>query len=1166
MRLKRMKVSGFKSFVDPTPITVPSNLVGIVGPNGCGKSNVIDAVRWVMGESSAKTLRGDQMADVIFNGSTSRKPVGKASVELTFHNDDGKVPESYANFSEIAIRRTLTRDGKSEYFINNTKARRKDIQDIFRGTGLGPRSYSIIEQGMISRIIESKPEDLRSFVEEAAGISKYKDRRRETENRIRHTRENLDRVVDIIRELDTQLRRLQRQSQAARRYKALKEEEHRVQGELLLMRRRRLSDQVQAEQRRIADMENQLQKAIAEQRHVEQEIETLRVQGAECREQFNAIQARYYDVGSRISSLEQRIEHERESRRRREQDLEKLSLSLSQIDEERDNDARALEAVRARLAELEARRDETGRELEAAAGAMRERESAFAAFQQEWDSFNTGALGPQRELEVQKSVISEQGSQVESMERRRERMDGERDDLLARLREAEPASLREEVHRHQAVVEQTAEGLKQTEVAIVDLRATLETALEEHASLSRERHSDAARLHSLREIQAAALGEDDEDFREWVRSHALEDAPQLVSTIRVAEPWQRAADAVLGPFLTAIVSPRSAASLDLSNPGATDLMLVDDAPGDPVSDNGLLARHVHSPRADITSLTGHVRVAETVEEALSQRSTLAPGQVMVTKDGTLVGPNWLRLPGAQAGKLGLLAREEEIRTLDTGIAELDERLGALGTRIETLRSDLKHQETERNTRSQALTRCNREHADLQNRLGQREAQHAQLRQRLERFDGDREELLEQIAQSRTRIEEAGRKKADAEAEVARYEAERDEWRQRRERLSAELDAARERHQRGRDARYEADTEWQIESSRQRSLEEGLRRLQTRRDEMIGQTTALSEALSGEGDPELALNAELQGLLADRERIENELNVSRQESERVDLSIRENQAKVGRIEREVEQAREQHGQLKLTGRETELRLQTVGEQIEAGKHDLDGLAAGLPEEASEADWRSRLEHIDGKINRIGPVNLVAIEEFEEQTERKTYLDAQHADLVSALETLEGVIRKIDRETRLRFKDTFDKLNEGFQSFFPQLFGGGSASLELTENDFLTAGVTVMARPPGKRNSTIHLLSGGEKALTAVSLLFSLFQLNPAPFCLLDEVDAPLDDANVERYCRTLKSLSEKTQLLVITHNKITMEAADILVGVTMSEPGVSRMVAVDVSQAVQMAAN
>ena len=1161
-----MKVSGFKSFVDPTPVTVPSNLVAIVGPNGCGKSNVIDAVRWVMGESSARLLRGDQMADVIFNGSTTRKPVGKASVELVFHNDDGRVPESYANFSEIGIRRTLTRDGKSEYFINNTRARRKDIQDIFRGTGLGPRSYSIIEQGMVSRIIESKPEDLRAFVEEAAGISKYKDRRRETENRIRHTRENLDRVADIIRELDQQLRRLQRQSQAARRYKALKEEEHVVAGQLLLMRRRALERAVGEQERMLAAIENRLQKAIADQRHAEGRIESLRAEAGERQEAFNRVQARYYEIGSRISALEQRIEHERAARRRQQDDLEQLNRNLEQIDEERGSDGRLLDEVREKLGELQRRRDAAVRALEESTAALGERESEFARFQQEWDRFHSEAAAPERELEVQKSVIDQQEDQHAALRVRLERLERESAELAIRIEDAEPTTLREEVARHHRVVEETAAGVRESEEAIARIRTELEASLEEHGELGRERHSGAARLNSLREIQAAALGGDDEDFRAWLDGHGLDGAPQLVSLVRVAPGWQQAADAVLAPFLGAIVSSRSAGDLDLSNATASDLSLIDRSTGSVEDDPGMLAHHVSCPDADVSRLVGRVRVADSVEDALALRPGLAPGQVAVTRDGILVGPNWVRLPGSKSRDLGLIAREEEIRAIETRLGVLDGKLAQVSRRIGELRDRLRATETERNRRSQVLSHSNREHADLQNRLGQQEAHFAQLCQRRERFASEHAEIVEQIARCEERLAAARGRLDEAQRRVALNEQERGHWRERRERLAAELDEARQHHQRDRDARHEAETGWQIESSRARSLEEALRRLDARREELVDRTARLNQALDEIGNPEASLKDDLSRLLGEREAVEGELNVSRQEGERVDLAIREGQQELTRIERVVDEERERLGQQKLEAREIELKLESVAEQLEAGRHDAERLAAELPEDATEEAWRQRLEDIDARINRIGPVNLVAIDEFEEQSQRKTYLDAQHADLVSALETLEGVIRKIDRETRTRFKETFDKLNQGFQEFFPQLFGGGSATLELTENDFLTAGVTVMARPPGKRNSTIHLLSGGEKALTAVSLLFSLFQLNPAPFCLLDEVDAPLDDANVERYCATLKSLSEKTQLLVITHNKITMEAADVLIGVTMSEPGVSRIVAVDVEQAVEMAAS
>ena len=1163
MRLKKLKVAGFKSFVDPTSVTVPSDLVGIVGPNGCGKSNVIDAVRWVMGESSAKTLRGDNMADVIFNGSTSRKPVGKASVELLFHNDGGKIPESYANFSEIGIKRTLTRDGKSEYFINNTRARRKDIQDIFRGTGLGPRSYSIIEQGMVSRIIESKPEDLRSFVEEAAGISKYKDRRRETENRIRHTRENLERVVDIIQELEKQLRRLQRQSQAAQRYKRLKEQEQRVQGELFLLRQAALEGLGEEQARTLAALENDLQRTIAEQRSLEESIETQRVQANEQRERFGETQARFYSVGSDISTLEQQIAHVKETRRQRQEEFEKLNSSLASIENEAREDETRQAELRSALDELERERSLNSERLEQAAEARRQAESAFENFQKEWEAFSNKSAAPGRTLEVQKSVINEQSNHHRNYTERLARTDRECEELRNQILDADPGSLREDVEKHTTVVEETATGLKQAEAGILDLRGSLETALDEKNRISQARHGDASRLHSLKEIQASALGEDDEEYQAWVRSHGLNESPQLVSGVSVADGWQQAADAVLAPFLRALVVSTEIGGISLENATAADLSLIEKGAGRRVEDPSSLAHYVTSTDTDLSALVEHVCVVEDVQAALSMRASLSGGQIAVTRDGVLVGANWIRLPGSQSRNLGLLGREEEIRSLESRVTALDEQLEQTSRQVDRLRSELSEQETRRNQLNQALSRVNREHADMQNRLGQMEARFAQLQTRLDRFETDREELVGLISQSEQRLSDAERLRAEAEAAVERFEAERAGWISRREELSENLDQCRREHQSRRDAKYDVDTRWQVRAQNLKSLEEAISRLERRRVELAGQSERLNEALNAEQSPEEPLQARLNGHLETRAVIETELNISRQESERIDLAIQNSQRQIHRTEQLVEQCRERVGRQKLTNQETALKLQGVVEQLQ--EHDVEALAAEMPEEANEAAWLENLENIDGKISRIGPVNLVAIEEFEEQSERKIYLDKQHQDLTSALETLEAVIRKIDRETRSRFKDTFDKLNQGFQTFFPQLFGGGSAVLELTDNDFLTTGVTVMARPPGKRNSTIHLLSGGEKALTAVSLLFSLFQLNPAPFCLLDEVDAPLDDANVERYCKTLKSLSRSTQLLVITHNKITMEASDILIGVTMSEPGVSRIVAVDVEQAVEMAA-
>ena len=1165
MRLKKLKVSGFKSFVDPTNITVPADLVGIVGPNGCGKSNVIDAVRWVMGESSAKTLRGDNMTDVIFNGSAARKPVGKASVELLFHNDDGKIPENYANFAEIGIKRTLTRDGKSEYFINNTRARRKDIQDIFRGTGLGPRSYSIIEQGMVSRIIESKPEDLRGFVEEAAGISKYKDRRRETENRIRHTRENLERVSDIVSELEKQLRRLQRQSQAAQRYKNLKELETKVQGELHFIRRIKFQELSIEQSRTLATIENELQQTIASQREAEKNIENLRVESTQRSERFSQLQAKYYSVGAQITTLEQKIAYERETRRKREADLNKVNSSLGELESERREDLDKQSELNQRLAEVEHIRVQCTHSMNSAAENRSTVEKEYQHFQSEWEAFNQSGADPRKVFDVQSSVIQQQTVQQDAARQRLERLNSESAELRLQLENANPTALQKEVAEHKQVVEETSGALKLVETTIAKTRSTLDETLDENATLNQQRHSSAARLHSLKEIQATALGEDNEEFQAWLIQHNLGQAARLVTSLSIEEGWQSAADAALGPFLSSIVLPgeqKLTPSLaDVSN--GVDISLIQSGSGRKVNNPKKLAHYVTSDQSDIGKIIANIEVAESIEEAIERRENLADGHVIVTRDGVVVGKNWARMQSAKTRDLGLIAREEEIRDLENQLTNVDQNIADKTRRIDGLRDELRQQESRRNQQAQQLTQANRTHADLQNRLGQREARFSQLKTRLDRFVSDCEEQMSILEQAEETITEAQELKLEAESAVTRFEQERESWLERRALMAERLEQGRIEHQRAREAKYQADTRWQVESTNLKSLNETIRRLDIRRQDMQNQSEQLSLDLNSAEEPDTPYKESLNKLLAERSETEGEVNISRQESERVNLTIQQLQQQVTRIERHVEQYREKLGQQKLTNQETELRLQDVIEQLRDGPFNISEIEDNIPDAATEKEWRSNLEEIGQKINRIGPVNLVAIDEFEEQSERKVYLDQQHADLSSALETLESVIRKIDRETRTRFKETFDNLNQGFQEFFPKLFGGGSAVLELTDNDYLTTGVTVMARPPGKRNSTIHLLSGGEKALTAVSLMFSLFQLNPAPFCILDEVDAPLDDANVERYCTTLKSLSKTTQLMVITHNKITMEATDVLVGVTMNEPGVSRIVAVDIDQAVKM---
>ncbi|MFT5114868.1 MAG: chromosome segregation protein [Parasphingorhabdus sp.] len=1166
MRLKNLKVAGFKSFVDPTNIVVPANMVGIVGPNGCGKSNVIDAVRWVMGESSAKNLRGDAMTDVIFNGSVSRKPVGKASVELVFQNDGGKIPESFANFSEISIKRTLTRDGKSDYYINNTRARRKDIQDIFRGTGLGPRSYSIIEQGMVSRIIESKPEDLRSFVEEAAGISKYKDRRRETETRIRHTRENLERVDDIVQELEKQLRRLQRQSQIARRYKNLKEEEQAVQGQLFYMRREGLKELHQQQERNLAEREILLERTIAHQRSIEQLLETHRTEVSESQAAFSTVQAEFYELGAAISNIEQKIEHEKETRRQRQQDLERLTTELGKLDEETQEDQRQGAEIRADMQEVGMQREQFHSKLDEAIAMSEDKRQEAAIARQKSEELTQKAAMPARQVEVQKSVIVQGQQQSTQREQKLQRLIVEIQDIETQVATSRPDQLRSEVAAHSQVVEQTAENLRSTEESIRNIRVQLEDLRSQHDGIKSTQHGLAARHQSLKEIQASALGEDDEEFQAWIRQHNLQGEQQLATQIKVDENWRNAADAVMAPFLKSIVTSRPLQEMDLKNATEQELSLIAaNSSGKRQTNPELLTHWIQSDTVDLENLLGSVKVSESAETAFATRDQLSAGEVFVTRDGLIIGRDWLKVPGSEVRSHGILAREEEIKELAERLVQIEQQAASLEIGIDELREQLSNFEQQRNQHNQKLTQVNRQHADMQNRLGQQEARFLQLNNRLQSMGNEQQELQLELEETDKRVAEAHNSLAIAEQEAADSQLKLAEMSAHRDQLRSESEQHQSSVESLRQVKFDIDTRWQVMQSNLTSVEAAANRLQSRRAGISRQMEQLSNMLIENDSPEHRFQSDLDELLSKKASVEAKMNASRQGIDKLEYEIRMGQQQQSESEKDVEIARDALSQQKLANQESRIHLENLEGQIESGGYDLTQVMESIPEEATMELWQKNLEVVANKISNIGPVNLVAIEEFEEQSERKNYLDKQQDDLNKSLETLESVMRKIDRETRTRFKQTFNELNQGFQAFFPKLFGGGTAILELTDDDYLTTGVTVMARPPGKRNSTIHLLSGGEKALTAVSLLFSLFKLNPAPFCLLDEVDAPLDDANVERYCETLRSLSKHTQLLVITHNKITMEASDMLIGVTMGEPGVSKMVAVDIEQAVQMVA-
>jgi chromosome segregation protein len=1176
MRLTKIKLAGFKSFVDPTTIHFPSNLMGIVGPNGCGKSNVIDAIRWVLGESSAKTLRGDSMVDVIFNGSSTRKPVGQASIELLFDNNDGKVGGAYADYAEISVRRVVSRDGTSQYFLNNGRCRRKDITQILLGTGVGSHGYSIIEQGMISRLVEAKPEELRFFLEEAAGISKYKERRRETEHRIRHTRDNLERLADLREEVDKQLTHLQRQARAATRYKELKAEQRRVHAELLALRMKSLRDEVGTRETEYRERQTALEAAIAGQRALEAEIERLRADLTERNDAFNEVQGRYYRVGSEIARLEQAIQHRKELAQRHAEDLQGTDEQLREIRSHIDDDRVKLEQLELVLSELSPGLEQAHMSREASERALADAEQAMEVWRDRWESAARELAETDRAIEVEQARIEQIHAQRERVERERQKQSAERAQLGTAELEQRLEGLITKEETLAAACRDAAQALDSATRQIQQLREE-EKRVSGHLDQLRGRlQTDRGRLTSLDALQEAALGTSSgrsaKALAAWLEGRGLEESPRLAQSLSVEAGWERAVETVLGAYLQAITVEKLdsvAEGLGELTDGGVTLLEAGDGggqsgAGDSADAKIPLARYVRSP-AEVAPLLAGVYAADSLPEALALRNSLGERDSVVTRDGYWVGRRWLRISRSDDPQVGVIARAEEIKQLRAQTAAATKRVDEVGSALSATRGRIEQLE---NTRSQAQNESARRqqlYADAKSSLQASRNELEQARQRLSALERVLVELTEESEALVNALTEAGQRLKAATGRRERLVEDRTQLESQRAERQTRLADARHRAEQDRQAAQEIAIQVESRRSSRESADAALARVQAQQEQLTRRRQELERQIAEARTP----LAQDEGLLAERldERlkVETELAGARQAMDATDLKLREVQQQRAERERLVNEAREQLDSVRLAVREAQVRSESVAEQLAETGFELDALLAELAQDASEEAWHESYERIERRVQRLGPINLAAIDEFEEQSKRKEYLDAQFKDLTDALETLENAIRKIDRETRTRFKETFDRANQGLGKLFPRLFGGGHAYLELDGDDLLSSGVTVMARPPGKRNSTIHLLSGGEKALTAVALVFAIFELNPAPFCLLDEVDAPLDDANVGRFSEIVQEMAQHVQFVLITHNKVTMEAMHQLTGVTMSEPGVSRLVAVDIDEAVQLAA-
>jgi len=1169
MRLKNIKLAGFKSFVDPTVVPFPGNLTAIVGPNGCGKSNIIDAIRWVMGESSAKQLRGQSLDDVIFNGSTARKPVGQAAIELTFDNSDGTLEGQYASYSELGIRREITRDGQSNYYLNGARCRRKDIIDIFLGTGLGPRSYAIIEQGMISRVVEAKPEELRSYIEEAAGISKYKERRRETELRIQHTQDNLARLNDLRDELEKQLNHLQRQANAAERYTVLKQEERLLKAQIHALRWRDLSVQLEHQTEIITQYEAQLADALVKQQQLEESLVIQREQQSIATNESNEIQAKYYEIGSEITRLEQITQNHRERREQWQRELSEITQQQSSQQQQLETAAQQQQQLAAEVTELTPQLDHLQLTAEQSQLTLKQAEQALKDWQLQWDDFNRDAAQIEQQAQVEQTRIHHLEQRLQNIQQRITRLEQEYEQQTAIL----TADAHDELQQQLADLHvQHGQG----EHALQESLHKIALQREQNQHLVNEldvTKSQLQTLHgqqaSLEALQQDALGQREAVVMDWLKQQQLADLPRLAQVLQVHEGWEQAVETVLERYLQGVcIEDLQTIKDQLNNLPEGNLAFVDTqqqslAPPTPTIQHETLLTKVKAPWSLNTLLSG-IYIAESFNAALTLSTQLSSHESVITADGVWVGNGWIYISHKADAKSGVLQRERELNELKDTLDKVIKTVELKQAALVAGQTELREFEEQRAQQQNKLAELIAAQADLRAQQQVKQARFTQAEQRAQQINAELQDCAEQLDTDQQQLLKAQQTYQDAQQEIEIKAAQRESLMEAKNTYQTALDTARQQAHSDQQVAHQVALRLQAAKLQLETTLQTQQRLQQLLLELAERQTVIQQTLAESETPLLDLSEQLQTLQLQRETVEEQLNIAKQKVAELENSLRQLEKQRHIIEQELSQWRGQLEQIRLNGQEAQVRSKTLQEQILEQNYELETLLAELSADAALNIWEEQLAQIIRKIEKLGAINLAAIDEYTAQAERKTYLDTQYADLTEALKTLDDVMQKMDRETKQRFKETYDQINDNFQKLFPRLFGGGRATLEIFGDDLLSTGITMMAQPPGKRNSTIHLLSGGEKALTAIALVFSLFQLNPAPFCMLDEVDAPLDDANVMRFCNLVKEMSEKVQFIFISHNKLAIEMAHHLAGVTMHEAGVSRMVAVDVEEAIAMA--
>jgi len=1168
MRLNSIKLSGFKSFAEPTHFQLPGQLVGVVGPNGCGKSNIMDAVRWVLGESKASELRGESMQDVIFNGSGNRKPASRASVELVFSNEDGRAGGQWNQFSEIAVKRVLTRDGTSSYFINNQPVRRRDVQDVFLGTGLGPRAYAIIGQGTISRIIESKPEELRLFLEEAAGVSKYKERRRETENRLKDTRENLTRVEDILRELNSNLDKLEKQAEVASRYHALQEQGTTKLHQLWFLKHRDASSEETRIHVAVSEATNALEARMAELRSVEAELEHVRQDHYAASDALHEAQGALAEASLEVSRLEERIRYVVEGRQKVEQRLAEIKAQNEQWAMRAEAAQVELEELAEKMAACEEQAEILAAQAEELAGNVPSLEDAVRAATQRANDQRQVAGQVQQQIQLLAAESRNLDEQSRQIQQRRERLRVEVQGLAApdELRLSDLRRQHEVGQQEQGLIEARLEELSESVPALDEGRKAVQS---DSQSQSAKLAELSARLEALRALQDKVQTEG--KLKPWLVKHGLDSLQGLWTRVHIESGWENALESALRERLAALEVGRveTVRAFELDAPPAKLAFYSLPQPGiqnthqtlPRLSD--LLRLNDGGLKALMNDWLEGVYTAAHLEEALASRSKLTHGEVIMTPAGHAVSQFAVTFYAPDSEQAGMLARAQEIENLEKQVRA--QNLIADDARAALIRAEAAYTDA-----SQRLGTVRREASEVQQRVHQWQVELLRLSQQAEQANSRRGQIDEELAELDAQLEGLQERRAEGEARFEELDIHLGETQEKHAELEEhvieaerKLNQAREQsralERQAQEATFSVRSMGARRGELQRSIETASQQIQANESsvaQLLEEQARLNDASAQTGlDEALAVRVQREGALSQ----------ARQRYDDLSAQLRRFDEQRLQFEHSLQPLRDQITKLQLEQQAASLGGAQFMEQLTAAGVDLAVLAEAIERDGVKLfGLQAEIDRIQREINTLGAVNLAALDELTSARERKGFLDSQMADLLDAIGTLEDAIHKIDLETRDLLGATFNTVNEHFGRMFPSLFGGGSAKLVMTGDEILDAGVQVMAHPPGKKNSTIHLLSGGEKALTAIALVFAIFQLNPAPFCLLDEVDAPLDDANTERYARLVKNMSSGTQFLFISHNKIAMEMAEQLVGVTMQEQGVSRIVAVDMEAALGMA--